>query len=126
MTKWIKPLVISTLTALAATLVFLAAASFVVARTGSLPRGSLAVITTLSACFGAFAAGFFSALSVREKGLLLGLAGGALLVACGILATVLVFQTELTPAGIGKAAAILLSGAIGGILGANQKRKVKF
>ncbi len=126
MAKWIKPLLISALTTLVTTLILLAAAAFVVSRTGSLPRGSLAVITTLAGCAGTFLGGFLSSLSIREKGLLLGLSGGALLILCGALATLLLFQGEISPAGGGKAAAFLFSGAIGGILGANRKRRIRF
>lgn len=124
--KWIKAMAFSALIITAAGMLLLSIAAFVVCRSGSLPRSSLALITTLLACGAVFLGGFFPALSLREKGLLLGLGAGTLFLVCAGLVTVLVFQGELGPASGGKAAAVLLSGAIGGILGANRKRKVKF
>ncbi len=124
--KWFKAMLLSTVVAAVAAALLLSAAAFVIARMGALPRGSLALITTLIACAAVFLGGFLSSLSLREKGLLLGLGTGAVLLACAGLVTVLLFQIQPGPASIGKAAAVLLSGGIGGILGANRKRKVKF
>ncbi len=124
--KWVKAMAFSALITAAAGMLLLSIAAFAVCRSGSLPRGSLALITTLIACGAVFLGGFFPALSLREKGLLLGLGAGALFLAVAGLVTVLFFGGQLTPASGGKAAAVLLSGAIGGILGANRKRRVKF
>lgn len=124
--KWIKAMALSAVITLFAAMFLLSIAAFVVCRSGALPRSSLPLITTLTACAAVFLGGFLAALSLREKGLFLGLGAGMLFLLCAGLATVLVFQTELVPASAGKAAAVLLSGAIGGILGANRKRKVKF
>lgn len=124
--KWIKAMLLSALATLLAAMLLLSAAAFVVCRGGALPRSSLALITTLIACGAVFLGGLLPALSLREKGLLLGLGAGALFLVCAGLVTLLVFRTQPDPASAGKAAAVLLSGAIGGILGANRKRKVKF
>ncbi len=126
MMKWIRALLISVLAALCASLLLLAATAFITARMGSLPRSSLTLVTTLAACGAVFLGGLAGALSAKERGLLLGLGCGAVFLLCAAAATVLLFGAELEPASGGKAAAVLLSGAIGGILGANRKHKVKF
>lgn len=124
--KWIRALIVSAVVCLACVLLLLTIIAFVVSRSGALPRGSLALVTTLAGCGAAFLSGLAASLSMREKGLLLGLAGGAMLLLAAAGVSLLVYQAELSPASAGKAAAILLSGAIGGILGANRKQKVKF
>ncbi len=124
--KWIRALILSAVICLVSVLLLFTLIAFVVSRSGSLPRGSLALITTLVACGASFLSGLIASLSMREKGLLLGLAGGAMLLAVAAIVSLIVYQVELTPAGGGKAAAVLLSGAIGGVLGANHKQKVKF
>lgn len=124
--KWVRALIISAAVTAAASLALLSAAAFFVCRSESLPRGYVTVITTIAACAAVFLGGFIPTLTVREKGLLLGLGAGAIFLVCAGLVSVLVFRLELGPASAGKIAAVLLSGAIGGVLGANRKSKVKF
>lgn len=124
--KWVRALILSAAITAGASLVLLSAIAFFIRRSGSLPRGSVTIITTVAACGAVFLGGFLSTLSVREKGLLLGLGAGAVFLVCAGAVSVLVFQLELGPASAGKIAAVLLSGAIGGVLGANRKSKVKF
>ena len=123
--KWVRALILSTVVTTGASLVLLSAIAFV-CRSGSLPRGSVTIITTIAACAAVFLGGFLSTISVREKGLLIGLGAGAVFLICAGAVSVLVFQVELGPASAGKIAEVLLSGAIGGVLGANRKSKVKF
>ncbi len=117
--KWIRALTLSAAVTAVASLGLLSAVSFFVCRSESLPRGSAVIITTLAACTAVFLGGFLSTLSVREKGLLLGLGAGAVFLVCAGLVSVFVFRAELGPASAGKI-------AIGGVLGANRKSKVKF
>lgn len=108
-------------------LLLLSATALVVAKAGALPRGSLSVLTTAIGCGAVFLGGFAAALAVREKGLFLGLGAGLILALCMGLSSFLFYQQmEYGVGSIGKVAALLLSGGIGGILGANRKNKVKF
>ena len=108
-------------------LIMLSIAALATAKAGALPRGALPFLTTAIGCGAVFLGAFLAALAIREKGLVLGVAAGALLAACMGLASFLLYrQTEYGAAAAGKLAALLLSGAIGGILGANRKSKVKF
>ena len=118
--KWVRALILSTVVTTGASLVLLSAIAFFVCRSGSLPRGSVTIITTIAACAAVFLGGFLSTISVREKGLLIGLGAGAVFLICAGAVSVLVFQVELGPASAGKIAEVLLSGAIGGVLGANK------
>ena len=124
--KWIRALILSGAVTAGTSLLLLSVLAFAVCRMGALPRGSLSLITTLAACGAVFLGGFVPALSLREKGIFLGLGAGALFLVCAVLVSALAFQLEVGPASIGKGAAVLLSGAIGGILGANRKHKVRF
>lgn len=124
--KWIRALILSTAVTAGASLGLLSLAAFLVCRSGSLPRGTLALITTAAACAAVFLGGLLSAMSVREKGLLLGLGAGVVFLVCAGAVSLLAFRIELGPASAGKIAAVLISGVIGGVLGANRKSKVKF
>ena len=106
-------------------LLLLALMAFIVSKAGVLPQAALPLVTTAAACAAVFLGGLAAALAAKEKGLYLGLAAGALLAVCMWLVSYFSTGGLFTVSGIGKAAALLTSGAIGGILGANRKQKVK-
>lgn len=124
--KWVRALILSTAVTTGTSLLLLSIIAFFVCRSGSLPRGGVTIITTAAACAAVLLGSLLSSISVREKGLLLGLGAGLVFLLCAGAVSVLIFQEELGPASAGKIAAVLLSGAIGGVLGANRKSKVKF
>ncbi len=124
--KFVRALLLSAGVIGGSCLLFLALSSFIVAKAGVLPQAALPLLTTAIGCGAVFLGGLASALFAKEKGLYLGLAGGVLLLACMGLAAYFTGGGVFTVSGIGKGAALLVSGAIGGILGANRKQKVKF
>lgn len=124
--KWVKAMILSAAVTTGASLLLLSLAALMVCRSGSLPRDALPLITTAIACGAVFLGGLTASLSARERGLLLGLGVGLLFLLCAGLVSVWLFQVEPGPGSVAKIAAVLLSGAIGGILGANRKAKVKF
>lgn len=124
--KFVRAIVLSAVVIGGSSLLLLALIAFLVTKAGSLPLTTLPLITTVAACIPVFLGGLISALAAREKGIYLGLAAGALMAVAIGLAAYFTGCEVLTAAGIGKAAALLVSGAIGGILGANRKQKVKF
>lgn len=125
--KFMRSIILSACITAGTCLLFLALAAFIIAKAGVLPRGALSLVTTGIACAATFTGGLIPAMAAREKGLYLGLAVGALLVV--LIASASYFFYNLPPftmGSVGKGASLLLSGAIGGILGANRKSKVKF
>ena len=107
-------------------LAFLAAAALVVAKSGTLPRDALPLVCTVMGCAAVFIGALLPAIAAREKGLYLGLAAGGLLAASVAVVSYFLYGLPFVVGSIGKGAAFLLSGAIGGVLGANRKNKVKF
>lgn len=124
--KKIRAVLISAGVMTVVSLLLLALISLAVAKSGSLPRGILPIITTAAACIAVFLGGFFSSLSAREKGILFGILSGLLFALCAALVSVFLYQNDFTIGSAGKLAALLISGSIGGILGVNRKNKVKF
>lgn len=106
--------------------VLLSVLALIFGKSGSLPKGAVPVITTLIGCIAVFLGGFLSSLYMKEKGILVGLASGGVFLLVVVLVSLFYYENALGIASIGKAAAIFLSGAIGGILGVNRKSKVKF
>lgn len=124
--KFVRAILLSVGVVGGSSLLLLSLISLVVAKAGVLPQAALPLVTTAAGCAAVFLGGLISALAAKEKGLYLGLASGAFLAACVGLATYFSGGDIFAVSGIGKAAAFLVSGAIGGILGANRKQKVKF
>lgn len=121
-----KALLLSATIVFGASAILLALSAFILERMSTLPKEHSVILTTLIGSVAIFTAGFLTALHQKEKGLLYGLFGALLLTACTAGISALLFQVEFTVSSIGKAAAYFLSGSIGGILGVNRKRKVKF
>ena len=124
--KKIKAVILSAGLMLFISALLLAVLSFIFAKTASLPKDSLPVLTTVAASVAVFLGSFFSTLYLREKGILFGILSGVIFALCAGVVSFLVFQNNFTAAGAGKAAAVLIAGALGGILGVNRKSKVKF
>ncbi len=104
----------------------LAVAALIFEKMGTLPKGITPVFTTIIGGMAAFLGGFFAALYQKENGLLLGLLSGAVFTAVILLVASLFFENEFSVGSVGKLAAVLIGGSLGGILGVNQKSKVKF
>ena len=125
--KKLKGILLSVVVATAAGAVILAISSLVVARVGELPRGPfLSVVATGIVCSAVFLGGLSASLLVGEKGALLGAACGLFFACCVAGVSLMLQGAFFTPAGAARLAAIFLGGCIGGILGVNRRKKVKF
>lgn len=124
--KKVKALALSAGVMAAVSGLLLVLAALIIAKLGALPRGIQPVLTMGIGCLAIFLGGFTGSLYAKEKGILLGIASGALYALCAAALSLAIFQSSLGLGAVGKLAAFLLSGAIGGILGVNRKSKVKF
>lgn len=124
--KKIKAMLLSAGIMTGVSVALLAAIALIFEKTSSLPRGMIPTMTTLIGCISVFIASLLSSMYAREKGIIQGVFSGLICILCIALISVLVFHNDFNMASAGKAAAILLSGSIGGILGVNRKSKVRF
>ena len=125
--KKIKGMLLSVVVATVISGALLAVMAAILASAGTLPKGPiLTVAVTAIVCVGVFLGGLIAALFVGEKGILLG-GGIGLLFACLVaIVSLMTAGVEISIGGGARLAAIILSGCIGGILGVNRDRKVKF
>lgn len=125
--KKVKGMLLSVVVATAISGALLAVMAAILASAGTLPKGPiLTVAVTAIVCVGVFLGGLIAALFVGEKGILLG-GGIGLLFACLVaIVSLMTAGVEISIGGGARLAAIILSGCIGGILGVNRDRKVKF
>lgn len=125
MKKW-KAILLSIGIIAIASAVLLAVSALILGKMKTLPKGAVPILTTVLGSLAVFLGGFAASCYAKEKGVLLGAASGLIFSLCIALISVLLFKNDFTLASVGKFAAILLSGSIGGILGVNRKSKVKF
>ena len=125
--KKVKGMLLAVVVATVISGALLAVMAAIVASAGTLPKGPiLTVAVTAIVCVGVFLGGLIAALFVGEKGILLG-GGIGLLFACLVaIVSLMTAGVEISIGGGARLAAIILSGCIGGILGVNRDRKVKF
>lgn len=126
MKRILKAIAISIVAITAVSAGLLALTALILGKAGSLPRAAIPVIMTIIGCLAVFAGGFLSSSYYKEKGILFGIIGGLVFTAVLAAVSIFAFQQIPTIASVGKTAAILLSGSIGGILGVNKKSRVKF
>jgi putative membrane protein (TIGR04086 family) len=123
----VKGFLLSIGVAIVAGMILLTIAALVIGKTGNLPQGvAVPVLVTVLLCVAVFLGGLAASLLTGEKGLLLGGACGLFISCCILAGGLLHSQGAIALGGAGRLAAIFFSGCIGGILGVNRKRKVKF
>ncbi len=121
-----KKLLFGLLGAVLLSVVLLSATALVILKTGSLPEGAAGTAALVVGCLSVFPAALWTARLAGEKGMLHGVALAAMYLFL-YLAVSLAFYTEANIVAIGiRAAAFLLSGALGGMIGVGMKRKIRF
>ncbi len=109
-----------------ATALLLACAAGALASIKRMPWELLPLLTTAWAGAGAFLGGWLAARLIGERGLLWGLVCGAVSGAAVLLIALALRGEAPLPAALTRLGALLLAGAVGGILGVGGRRRVKF
>ena len=109
-----------------ATALLLACAAGALASIKRMPWELLPLLTTAGAGAGAFLGGWLAARLIGERGLLWGLVCGAVSGAAVLLIALALGGEASLPAALTRLGALLLAGAVGGILGVGGRGRVKF
>ena len=116
--------VIGAVSGIAVTLLFLLLFAFVITKSRHIQYTLIAPMAIAAACIGAFVGGYITARINKSFGMLVGTICGALILM--ILLAVGAASGELPGMlSLLRGALMLISGAIGGILGVNRRRKRK-
>lgn len=122
----IKKLLFGLVASLALTAALLAAFSALILKLGALPGEIAGTIALAIGCISVFAAAFFTARIAGEKGLLHGLVLAAVYVFLYLAVSLALYaDADIVAVGV-RTAAILLCGALGGVLGVGKKSKIRF
>ena len=109
-----------------ATALLLACAAGALASIKRMPWELLPLLTTAGAGAGAFLGGWLAARLIGERGLLWGLVCGAVSGAAVLLIALALRGEASLTAALTRLGALLLAGAVGGILGVGGRGRVKF
>ena len=109
-----------------ATALLLACAAGALASIKRMPWELLPLLTTAGAGAGAFLGGWLAARLIGERGLLWGLVCSAVSGAAVLLIALALRGEASLPAALTRLGALLLAGAVGGILGVGGRGRVKF
>ena len=109
-----------------ATALLLACAAGALASIRRMPWELLPLLTTAGAGAGAFLGGWLAARLIGERGLLWGLVCGAVSGAAVLLIALALRGEAPLPTALTRLGALLLAGAVGGILGVGGRGRVKF
>ena len=109
-----------------ATALLLACAAGALASIKRMPWELLPLLATAGAGAGAFLGGWLAARLIGERGLVWGLVCGAVSGAAVLLIALALRGEASLPAALTRLGALLLAGAVGGILGVGGRGRVKF
>ena len=100
-------------------------ASFALAQMKSVPGSAIGTITMVFGAFGALAGGYIAVRIARCRGMMYGILTGLVLFLVVVIVGVCSSSESVTIATVIKGIAMLLSGAIGGIVAVNKKQRVR-
>lgn len=121
--KAIKAIIIGAIVGAVICTLLLIIITFILVKTKSVPTGAVIPLTIALSCISSFTAGFVSVKIIKEKGLFIGAGSALLLGAIMLVLGTVTLGTAITNAIFTKITAMLCSGAIGGVIGVNKRRK---
>ncbi len=123
--KYIKAVLISVLIGEVITILLLFLFAALMCKV-DMPLAVTDILILLAASVGALAAGYTNGKILREKGMLFGFVCGGILLLMMLLLNAVFHQSTSLWFLLGKIAAIPLCSAFGGIIGVNQKKKMRY
>lgn len=123
--KRFKAIIFGVIIGAALCALLLAIFSVLFSKAGFLPTEYLWIFVTAILALSGFAGGYVSSAIYKSKGLLTGLITGAVLFLAVAAGTFLNESSDPNELLLYKALALIVCGAIGGIIGVNKKEKIK-
>lgn len=125
MNKGVKAVMFGAIGGLVVCTALLLIASFALAQMKSVPGSAVGTITMVFGAFGALAGGYIAVSIARCRGMMYGILTGLVLFLVVVIVGVCSSTESVSIATVIKGAAMLLSGAIGGIVAVNKKQRVR-
>lgn len=125
MKKYIKATVIGAIIGGITLIILLFCGSFVFLKMRTISDSAVFAVTIALSCLSSFAAGFAAARKAREKGMLIGAVAAGILFLLVLLSGTMFSADDISLNTLLRAAAMILSGAFGGVFGVNKKTKRK-
>ncbi|MEM1483889.1 TIGR04086 family membrane protein [Oscillospiraceae bacterium PP1C4] len=123
--RFIRPITFGVVFGTAACFILLILMSIVMGLQ-DIPQSIVALTSTLIFIVGGFVAGYVCAMLSHERGMMLGFCCGTCLFCMLSLASLALDGSGFGMLALTKLVAVLISAALGGIIGVNKKKKLKF
>lgn len=120
--RWLRPLLVGAAVGILCCILLLMLMAAAV-QTVDVPRGAAVPLAIAAAAVAAFAAGLTAALLAKQRGLLLGAVSGLVLFLLILLAGFIRFTAVDAGTALLKLAVLVVTGALGGVLGVNRRRR---
>ncbi len=122
--KSIKGIIIGGICETVACILLFVLTAFALTKAGYIPDGIISTVTTVLSAVSCFIGGFISGRIIKKTGIAVGAATGFLLFFIQLSVSLISGEFSPTVLIFIKAAAMILSGTIGGIFGVNKKEKI--
>ncbi|MCQ4022463.1 MULTISPECIES: TIGR04086 family membrane protein [unclassified Ruminococcus] len=124
MNKSVKGIVIGGIAEIIVCILLFLITAFALTKAGYIPDNIISTLTTVLSGASCFVGGFIAGRLVKKSGIFIGAATGVILLLLQLIISLISGGFSLSIMIIIKAAALILSGAIGGIFGVNKKEKL--
>ncbi len=120
--KYIKPIILGCITGVFINLILLSLCSFLFSKNGNFPLAIVGPITVCIMVTGAFAGGYICAKISKKDGMIYGLSCGFIIFTVIFFSEIILIGQSISTMVLVKLFSILLSSAVGGIIGVNKAK----
>lgn len=121
----IKGLVFGVVTAIAVILILTSITAIVLYKTGSLPYDVLDYVMIAISCVGVFFGALVTSKIIKQRGLMFGIVCAVIILIITFASGMGVFNSSPTVISLIRIIALIICGAIAGVIGVNQKDKIR-
>ncbi|MGN0517583.1 MAG: TIGR04086 family membrane protein [Acutalibacteraceae bacterium] len=122
--RYIKSIIWGTLFGSIFSALLLFAVTALLAKTGFISENVINVLTLMISCLGVLFGSFVGARISKEKGLLIGMFVGLFMFIILLVVSFLIIREPISKLSLTKSLIMIITGAIGGIIGVNKRAKV--
>lgn len=122
--RYIKSIIWGTLFGSIISALLLFAVTVFLAKTGFISENVISVLTLMISCLGVFFGSFIGARISKEKGLLIGMFVGLFMFIILLVVSFLIIREPISKLSLTKSLIMIITGAIGGIIGVNKRTKI--
>ena len=124
--NFVKSIIIGSFLGIILCIALLFLSAFVLTKSSNIPHLAVSPLVMMIAGCGAFAGGYIGARILKQNGMLCGMVCGFVMFVILFIAGLVTVRESLSLTTLIRLLLMLLTGAVGGILGVNKRKKIKY